>query len=64
MPPKMIFIPCDNIRVLGGVVFLISGVDFDCSVVEEMNLSSLAVVLPLAGELHVLESGLKKKVFI
>ena len=51
-------LPGDDVRVLRGVVLLVSGVDLDGAVLEEVDLSSLAIVLPLASELDILETVL------
>ena len=51
-------LPGDDVRVLRGVVLLVSGVDLDGAVLEEVDLCALAIVLPLASELDILETVL------
>lgn len=45
----------DNIRIFGGVVFLIPAVDVDLSSLVHVDLSPLSIVLPLAGKFSIPE---------
>lgn len=54
-----VVLPCNDVRILGGVVLLISRIDFNGAVLQQMDLRALAVVLPLTRELDVFESRLK-----
>ncbi len=54
-----VVLPCNDVRILGGVVLLISRIDFNGAILQQMDLRALAVVLPLTRELDVFESRLK-----
>ena len=59
----LVYLPSYDVRVLRGVVLLVSRVDLDGAVLQEVDLGSLAVVLPLAGELDIFETVLRSRNF-